>query len=182
MAGGGWFGPDQIRAFDGGLFDDDSVLELDGDSIEILVRVSRLDWSSIEPSILSTLFERSLDPSKRAQIGAHYTSKEDILLIVELVLMAPLRRRWAGVQAAARELVDKRDAWLNPPGASEAELKRRTLTALYNGQPAWLDLAHQALDEAVLDAYGWPHNLSDEEILERLLALNLARAAARPDS
>jgi type II restriction/modification system DNA methylase subunit YeeA len=109
MAGGGWFGPDEIRAFDGGLFDDDSVLELDSDGIDILVGVSRLDWSSIEPSILGTLFERSLDPSKRAQIGAHYTSKEDILLIVEPVLMAPLRRRWEEVQAQARSLAERRD-------------------------------------------------------------------------
>jgi hypothetical protein len=29
-----------------------------------------------------------------------------------------------------------------------------------------------------LDAYGWPHDLSDEEILARLLALNLERKAA----
>ena len=35
---------------------------------------------------------------------------------------------------------------------------------------------HKRLDEAVLDAYGWPHDVSDEEILERLLALNLERA------
>jgi hypothetical protein len=40
----------------------------------------------------------------------------------------------------------------------------------------WLDLAHQQLDRAVLDAYGWPHDLSDDEILPRLLELNLARA------
>jgi hypothetical protein len=31
---------------------------------------------------------------------------------------------------------------------------------------------------AVLDAYGWRHELSDEEILEHLLALNLARGSA----
>ena len=42
--------------------------------------------------------------------------------------------------------------------------------------PTWLDLAHRKLDEAELDAYGWPHDISDEEILERLLALNLERA------
>ena len=83
MAGGGWFGADQIAHFDGGLFDDDTALDLDSEGMDILTRVSALDWSSIEPSILGTLFERSLDPSKRAQIGAHYTSKEDILLIVE---------------------------------------------------------------------------------------------------
>ncbi len=36
---------------------------------------------------------------------------------------------------------------------------------------------HDELDAAVAEAYGWPVNLSDEEILERLVALNTARAA-----
>lgn len=82
------------------------------------------------------------------------------------------------IAQAARELVEKRDNWLNPPGLSEKELKKRTLTNLYNQRPTWLDLAHQKLDQAVLDAYGWPHDLTDEQILERLLALNLERAQA----
>ena len=47
---------------------------------------------------------------------------------------------------------------------------------LYNERPTWLDLAHHKLDQAVFDAYGWPHDISDEEILARLLALNLERA------
>src|SRR5438552_3885845 len=58
-----------------------------------------------------------------------------------------------------------------------AKLKKRTLTNLYNERPAWLDLAHKKLDAAVAAAYGWPADLSDEQILERLLALNLERAA-----
>ena len=58
-----------------------------------------------------------------------------------------------------------------------AKLKNRTLTNLYNERPAWLDLAHKKLDEAVAAAYGWPCELTDEQILERLLALNLERAA-----
>lgn len=84
--------------------------------------------------------------------------------------------RVEAIAQAARELVEKRDNWLNPPGASEEELKKRTLTNLYNQRPTWLDLAHQKLDRAVFDAYGWPYDLSDEEILARLLALNLERA------
>ena len=52
------------------------------------------------------------------------------------------------------------------------------LTNLYNERPAWLDLAHKKLDEAVFAAYGWSADLTDEQILERLLALNLERAAA----
>jgi hypothetical protein len=56
------------------------------------------------------------------------------------------------------------------------EKKKRTLTNLYNARPTWLELAHKKLDEAVFAAYGWPNDVSDEEILERLLALNLERA------
>ncbi|MGD0631906.1 MAG: hypothetical protein ABR987_21445, partial [Terracidiphilus sp.] len=80
---------------------------------------------------------------------------------------------------AARELVRLRDAWLNPPGIAPEELKNRTLTNLYNLRPEWLANAHRALDEAVFAAYGWPSNLSKEEILARLLALNHQRAAAQ---
>ena len=54
-------------------------------------------------------------------------------------------------------------------------LKKRTLTNLYNARPTWLDNAHRKLDAAVCAAYGWPADLPDDEILGRLLALNLAR-------
>ena len=57
-----------------------------------------------------------------------------------------------------------------------ARLKDRTLTKLYNARPTWLDLAHRTLDAAVAAAYGWPADLPDDAILERLLALNLERA------
>ena len=109
MAAGGAFGADVIPHVDGGLFDDDAALDLDSESRRILAEVSRLDWSAIKPSILGTLFERSLDPGKRSQLGAHYTGEEDILLIVEPVLMAPLRRRWAEVKAEVKAKAEKRD-------------------------------------------------------------------------
>jgi type II restriction/modification system DNA methylase subunit YeeA len=82
------------------------------------------------------------------------------------------------IAEAARELVEKRDAWLNPPDTSEEELKRRTLTNLYNARPSWLAEAHRKLDAAVFAAYGWPLTLTDAELLERLLALNHERAAS----
>ena len=71
----------------------------------------------------------------------------------------------------------KRDRWLNPADADAATLKKRTLTNLYNDRPTWLALAHEKLDHAVLDAYGWPHTLTEDDILARLLALNAERAA-----
>jgi hypothetical protein len=62
------------------------------------------------------------------------------------------------------------------------DLQKRTLTNLYNVQPAWLDQAHKTLDLAVAASDGWADyapDMPDEEILKRLLALNLARAAAQ---
>ena len=88
------------------------------------------------------------------------------------------------VATAANELNQLRENWLNPldmlgePALSAQELRRRTLTNLYNDNPTWLQNAHAKLDAAVADAYGWPNDLSDEEILDRLLALNLERAEA----
>ena len=68
-----------------------------------------------------------------------------------------------------------------PKFGHEKELAERTLTKLYNQRPAWLDAAHKTLDAAVAAAYGWADydaDMGDEEILKRLLALNLARAAS----
>ena len=92
MAEGGEVNWTPIRHFNGGLFADDDALEITKDEVKVLVEAARQDWSSVEPAIFGTLFERSLDPRKRAQLGAQYTGKEDILRIVEPVLMAPLRR------------------------------------------------------------------------------------------
>jgi hypothetical protein len=63
-----------------------------------------------------------------------------------------------------------------------ARLKQRTLTNLYNERPAWLDHAHRRLDEAVAAGYGWPADLSDDAILDRLLAINRERADAEARS
>ncbi|HET8638481.1 MAG TPA: DNA methyltransferase [Acidobacteriaceae bacterium] len=86
--------------------------------------------------------------------------------------------RVKAIADAARELVRLRDAWLNPPNTSEDELRKRTLTNLYNERPEWLANAHRALDHAVFAAYGWPADLPKQEILARLLALNHQRARA----
>jgi len=61
-------------------------------------------------------------------------------------LSSPTPLLTTAIAQAAQELVQKRDAWLNPPTASAEELKRRTLTNLYNQRPTWLDLAHRTLD------------------------------------
>lgn len=88
----------------------------------------------------------------------------------------------AAIASAAAELNRLRENWRNPtdlfgePALNAEQLRRRTLTNLYNNYPTWLANAHAALDASVAAAYGWPADLPDGEILERLLALNLARA------
>lgn len=104
---------------------------------------------------------------------------------------------------AAKWLNELRENWLNPPDlvkpvpevvpgypdriepvgvAARSELKKRTLTNLYNARPAWLTNAHADLDAAVAAAYGWPADISDDEILKRLLELNLSRAGTEKSS
>jgi hypothetical protein len=89
--------------------------------------------------------------------------------------------RVIAVASAAKELDEKRRAWLVPPGVNDPTvLKARTLTKLYNERPTWLAHLHAALDRAVWAAYGWdgePAETEDEAILARLLALNGEQAA-----
>ncbi|HZW08777.1 MAG TPA: DNA methyltransferase [Phycisphaerales bacterium] len=112
MEAGGDYGPIPVEHFNGGLFKNvggQQIPVLAATEIGTLSIIAGADWSAIEPSILGTLFERALDPDKRAQIGAHYTSRDDIMLIVEPVILEPLRREWASVQAEAAKLIAKRE-------------------------------------------------------------------------
>lgn len=109
--------------------------------------------------------------------------------------------RAQAIATAAARLNELRENWLNPanlvvrepevvpgypdrilPKDEEAakELKKRTLTNLYNARPQWLANAHATLDQAVADAYGWGDDwragMSDDEILARLFRLNQERS------
>src|ERR1019366_8964427 len=75
---GSTFGVHDIHYFNGGLFADDEVFDLESRDLGVLKAAAALDWSQVEPAIFGTLFERSLVPGKRSQLGAHYTSREDI--------------------------------------------------------------------------------------------------------
>lgn len=368
MQSGGRVGYEHVEWFNGGLFDTDEVLPLDQQDISRVLKAARLDWSDIDPSIFGMLFERGLDPDKRSQLGAHYTDRDKIMMLVEPVVVRPLQVEWEAVKAqiaqemekyqkakaastepeaslieapfehvrthvlpersknrcesyrmywwrhveprpalmgklaqleryivtprvskyrlfvwcpfpvmpdsatfafardddtsfgilhsrvheiwalrlgtsledrprytsstafetfpfpegltpdipatkyaddpraqkiaaAAKRLNDLRDNWLNPPDlimrvpevvegypdrllpkneAAAQGLKQRTLTNLYNERPAWLENAHRNLDEAVADAYGWKADISEDEMLAKLLTLNLERAKEHP--
>lgn len=86
--------------------------------------------------------------------------------------------RVVAIAEAAKEIDRLREGWLHPEGAVASDLEGRTLTNLYNARSTWLANAHAQLDLAVFAAYGWPEvpdELSEEDLLKRLLDLNLQR-------
>ena len=137
MAQGGVYGSDIILWFNGGLFKDAEVLPLTSQEINTLININKYDWASVEPSIFGTLFERTLDPAKRSQIGAHYTSRADIETLLKPVLMAPLRREWEEVKRRCED-----ELWPRVVKASRA--RGRTLTLKDGPQ-------RKAFDRAILD-------------------------------
>jgi len=164
-AGGGLFGVERIDWFNGGLFDNADVLPLTVAEIGLVQRVSRLDWSQVEPAVFGTLFERGLDPGKRAQLGAHYTDRESIMRVIEPVLMAPLRRDFEatkervdallaeGRRVTARTLPDR-----NPRAVFSAFLVRLRAVRVLDpacGSGNFLYLALQALKDLEREAILW---------------------------
>ncbi len=112
MARGGRVGFETVDWFNGGLFDDATALPLERSDIDTVLAASRLDWSEIDPSILGTLFERGLDPGKRAQLGAHYTDRDKIMLLVEPVVIRPWLAEWATEKAEIAAELARVSVWI----------------------------------------------------------------------
>lgn len=106
MEAGGEFDLTDIRHFNGGLFDGRRALDLRLEEIGLLAEAGELEWDQIDPTIFGTLFERFLDPEKRAQIGAHYTDTDKIMKIVEPVVLRSLRAEWEDAKAEITRLVN----------------------------------------------------------------------------
>ena len=130
MAKGGLVGFEPVDWFNGGLFDDDTALTLEKSDIDTVLAASRLDWSEIDPSILGTLFERGLDPGKRAQLGAHYTDRDKIMLLVEPVVIRPWLGEWEAEKAEIAAETERAKAAKSPAARTkrlnEAERRYRT--------------------------------------------------------
>ena len=111
MDKGGKFAMHAVPQFNGLLFRDTAVPEqVHGDVVHRLAELDELNWSGVEPAVFGTLFEGILehDPKTRKAIGAHYTSRDDIELIVEPVLMEPLRVEWRAIVSEIDEYARKR--------------------------------------------------------------------------
>ena len=163
MAGGGMFGATQIAHFNGDLFSDAETVELSESALQRLEEATCWNWRNIEPSIFGTLFERGLDASKRAHLGAHYTSAADIMLVVEPVVMAPLRAEWEEVRREVNNLLVEEDrdaAWVRLAAFQQRLFEVDVLDPacgsgnfLYVALRSLLDLEMQVIDFAA--AHDW---------------------------
>jgi type II restriction/modification system DNA methylase subunit YeeA len=134
MSTGGWLGLERVPHFNGGLFDSAKALPLTKGQLLSVQKAADLDWADIDASIFGTLFERGLDPSKRSQLGAHYTDREKIDLIIGPTIIEPLLKEWevhrAGIQgalakrAAAKSQAARTKAWNEANGIYHSFLAR----------------------------------------------------------
>ena len=163
MARGGLFGADAIAHFNGDLFSESETVELSEVSLQRLAEAVTKNWRDIEPSIFGTLFEGVMDATKRARLGAHYTSADDITLVVEPVVVKPLRREWEDAKQEIDELVhvgkgDEGRAVLDAfrerlAGVSVLDPACGSGNFLYIALRALLDLEKQVIDYAA--EQGW---------------------------
>ena len=186
MAKGGLFGAAEIAYFNGDLFNTVDTVELSGNALLLIGEASKKNWQNIEPSIFGTLFERALDASKRSQLGAHYTSADDIMLVVEPVVMAPLRREWEAVRREVGNLLveDNADAARVRLAAFQQRLFEVTVldpacgsgNFLYLALRCLLDLEKQVIDFAA--EHDWD-NLTPTVKPDQMLGLEINHYAVQ---
>ena len=128
MRTGGLVGFEDVAWFNGGLFDSDDAVPMEKADIEQALKAARVDWAEIDPSIFGTLFERGLDPDKRSQLGAHYTDRDKIMLIVGPVIVEPLSQEWEAQKHAIQVLLEKAG---KAKSASAATKARNDAQSLY---------------------------------------------------
>lgn len=131
MKDGGAVGFEEVPWFNGGLFDSDEALPMDRDDVALALKAAKLDWQDIDPSILGTLFERGLDPSKRSQLGAHYTDREKIMMIVNPVIIEPLSREWDETKAEIEAELEKVASAKSPSAKTKAQKRAEALHIAY---------------------------------------------------
>ncbi len=109
-----------IPWFNGGLFDSAEALPLDAADVALVQRAAALDWAEVDPSLLGTLFERGLDPDKRSQLGAHYTDRAKIELLIDPVIRRPLQAEWDAARTEIEAALGKAAAARTPAATTKA--------------------------------------------------------------
>ena len=134
-----------------------------------------------EDDYLLGILESSIHKVWAAAIGTQLREKESGRRYIisecfeKFPFPTPTESQRQAVAQAARRLDEQRRNVCRPNDSY-----RRSMTALYNENPPWLRTAHAELDAAAADAYGWPADLTDHELLQRLVRLNVSGGAGTP--
>lgn len=161
MQTGGEFGADTIPWFNGGLFAVVDIPLLEATEIAVLLEAAAASWQSIDPSILGTLFERGLDPSKRNQLGAHFTDATTIERLVDPVVRRPLLQEWDCIKRSISGLMSQRDVLT--VRARGVPSKTPALNARYGGIRSAASRAHKQARDLLS---GFLQRLQDFRVLD----------------
>ena len=78
-----------IPYVNGELFANATEVHLESNELEHLLKAAKFDWRFVNPTVFGSLLEGCLGHNHRWELGAHYTSEEDIMTIVEPVIVRP---------------------------------------------------------------------------------------------
>lgn len=96
---------EQLLRFNGKLFKNASALPLIRDEIKLLRNAAGADWRDLEPAIFGSLFEQAINGEERKKLGAHYTPRAYVELVVDATIIEPLTLDWISAQSAADRAV-----------------------------------------------------------------------------
>lgn len=69
-----------------------------------LIECSRFDWSKISPAIFGSIFQGVMDRKMRRELGAHYTSEENILKLINSLFMDDLWSEFERIKTSPARL------------------------------------------------------------------------------
>jgi len=99
---------DDLRQFayvNGSLFSERlEIPEFDAKMRRILLDCARFDWGAISPAIFGAMFQGVMDSGRRREIGAHYTSEENILKLIRPLFLDALRAEFDSAKTSPKKL------------------------------------------------------------------------------
>ena len=95
----------RFRYINGNLFTETlPPAVFDGKMRELLIECCEFDWSKISPAIFGAMFQGVMDQQKRRELGAHYTSEENIMKVIKPLFLDDLYREFEQSKSTKKEL------------------------------------------------------------------------------
>jgi len=89
----------------GGIFKEIlTVPDFDAQARSVLIQASRLDWRAVSPAIFGAMFQGVMDEAQRHDLGAHYTSEENILKLIKPLFLDDLYAEYGRANSLSRRV------------------------------------------------------------------------------